>query len=40
MARLTSILLAICSLFAMICHAEEILEYTILSGGIRQVFRR
>jgi len=33
MARLTGILLALCSLFSIICHGEEILEYTILSGG-------
>lgn len=33
MARLTGILLVLCSLFSIICHAEELLEYTVLSGG-------
>jgi imidazolonepropionase-like amidohydrolase len=33
MTRLFTILFAICTLFSIICHAEEVLEYTVLSGG-------
>ncbi|HEY7160557.1 MAG TPA: hypothetical protein VH815_04825, partial [Acidobacteriota bacterium] len=33
MGRLVTIIAAICCLFPIICHAEELLEYTVLSGG-------
>ena len=33
MTRLFTILFAICSLFPIICHAQEAIEYTVLSGG-------
>ncbi len=33
MTRLLTILFAICSLFPIICHAQEAIEYTVLSGG-------
>ncbi len=33
MARLLFTLVALCYLFSMICHAGEVIEYTVLSGG-------